>query len=137
LPSGGSFDREKLQHNLDKVVDRHPDNRDAEVSHALESSRSDTTHTSADAPNALPGHKTVTAEVQLAKGTEIGTGKDKKTVGGVTVTETRQVLDPDADADEVAAASGGQAVQGEHSEVLSVDDASGAVDEAAAPAGGE
>lgn len=137
LPSGGSFDRETLQAGLDQAVDAHPDKRDDAVRHALESARSDAEHTDAGTVNAIPGHKLVDAEVQLSPGTEIEGADGKETVGAVTVTETRQVVDPDADQDVVAAASGGQPVVGNRSEILSTEDAEPADAEAADTGGSD
>lgn len=135
LPSGGSFDREDLQKGLEKVVDKHGSNRDAEVRKALENARTDADHTSEAPSGTLPGHKTIDAEVQLSAGTEVGTGKDRETVGAVIVREQRQVLDPDVKQDALSSASGGQPVVGNRSEILSVEDAEPAPE--AAPAAAE
>jgi hypothetical protein len=123
LPSGGSYDREALQEHLEKVVDADPDKRDGEIAKALDKADGDAGGTEQIAPNAIPGHKLVTAEVQLAPGTEIETNEGKRTVGSVTVKEHRQVLDPDAEVDLQSAATGGQAPTGNRSEILSTEDA--------------
>lgn len=122
LPSGGSFDREALQEGLDKAVDGRTDNRDAEVRKALEKAKDDEAGHTDRGPSVMPGHKTVESEVQLAPGTDVGDGK---TEGAVVVTERHQVFDSKAaeEADQPLAASGGQAISGQHSEVLSTKDA--------------
>ena len=136
LESGGSYEASKLFSGLDKAVDKQGGNRDAEVRKALDNARSDAPRTDTAAPNALPGHRTAKVEVQLAPGTEVGKGKDKKIVGGVTVTELRQVYDPGedsaGDAGTVAPGNDGQAVVGTGSEILSVE----MTDEPPAPAPG-
>ncbi len=93
LPSGGSFDRGQLQKGLDKVVDRTPDNREAEVGKALTSAAAGE-ETSRGVVNALPDHVTMRAEVQFAPGTVVGEGKDQQTLGAEVGTEFRQVFDP-------------------------------------------
>ena len=128
LPSGGSFDVEKLQKGLDRVVDRHGQNRDSEVRKAFDHAR-DGAHTDASAPNAIPGHKLMETQTQLTPGD-----------GGVVVTELRQVRDPDADdagATGGAATAGGQPVTGNASEVVAmkpVDGGAPTAEEAAVPA---
>lgn len=121
LPSGGSFDREQLQKGLDKALDKHPATRDREVSKALENARTDAMHTRAGSAGAIPNHKTVDAQVQLAAGSEVGSGKSKETIGAVVVTERRQVFDADSDQAN-SRLGGGQPVVGNRSEVLAVDD---------------
>ena len=111
LPSGGSFDVEKLQKGLDKAVDRHGQNRDAEVRKALDHAR-DGAHTDTAAPNAIPGHKVMETQTQLTPGDD-----------GLVVTELRQVRDPDAKGAGAvggAATAGGQPVTGNASEVVSM-----------------
>jgi hypothetical protein len=133
LPSGGSFDREALQKGLERAAAVHPDKRDAEVGKAIENARTDAAHTRGAAAGAIPGHKFVDAEVQIAPGSEVGTGKNKETVGAVVVTEKRQVFDP-ASAEEGTLVSGGQPVSGSSSEVLSVEESEPLADAPSVPA---
>jgi hypothetical protein len=127
LQSGASYEREDLQKSLDKVVDGQLHNRDAEVAHALDHARSDAEHTDTSSPNAIPGHKVVDAQVQLVPGTKPGGDVDAREIGGVVVTERRQVFDADNQDDDDAASGlatqGGQPVVGNRSEVLSIEDA--------------
>lgn len=94
LESGGSYDRSSLQKGLDRVVDKNADNRDAEVRKALDGASAGGA-TSVNAPNSLPDHITMRAEVQFAPGTEIGSGRDKQVVGSERGTEFRQVFNPE------------------------------------------
>ena len=126
--SGASYDREKLQKGLDSAVDRQGSNRDTEVRKALDKARTDATATSTAPPNAMPDHKPMRAERVLSQGVEVGTGKDKRVVGEVKVTEIQQVYSPDrtkGDEDVARDTNAGQAVVGGRSEITSLEPVKG------------
>jgi hypothetical protein len=120
LGSGASYDREVLQKGLEKVVDRDPDNRDAEVQSALEAADAGD-NTSRAAPGAIPNHDVMRTETVLSPGVEVGEGKAKQVLGRETVTEYRQVFTGDA-SDVTAADVKGSAVgTGGKSEVVAME----------------
>lgn len=120
LDSGGSYDLDKLKKGFEKVVGKEGPDRETEIRKALDGASHEVTQTSPQ--NQLPNHRTILAEVQLASGTEVGSGRDKKEIGAVVVTEQRQVFDPKSEVDLKSAATGGQPIVGNRSEILSVQD---------------
>jgi hypothetical protein len=121
LESGGCYDAAELIHGggLTKAVDRQGGNREVEVNKALESARLDRS-TTTNAPNALPEHQVMRAEVELSPGVEVGTGKDKQTIGGVMVEELRQVYVGDGEVKSAADVVGAVQGAGGQSDVVSL-----------------
>lgn len=97
LPSGGSYDAQELQKRLDAASDNQAGNREAEVSTAIKASELGGV-TATNAPNALPDHRVARVDVMIGQATE----RDGDIVAGETVTEFRQVYDPQGKASESA-----------------------------------